>query len=70
MVGSRVNDFTKNERFKKHLRIAENNGISEEVLTYLHGLSECEWQVSEGNLKPNEPDYLALIEVDTSKDKY
>lgn len=64
LSGSGANDFTKNERLKEHLGVAEDNGLLDEALDFLCGLSESEWERSEGNLDPNEPDYWDLIAED------
>ena len=67
--GSGANDFTKNERLKEHLKVAEDNGVLDEALDFLCGLSESDWEISDGNLDPNEPDYWDLIAEDESEDE-
>jgi hypothetical protein len=59
--GSGANDFTKNKRLKEHLKVAEYSGVLNEALEFPGGLSEREWERSDGNLDPNELDYWDLI---------
>jgi hypothetical protein len=67
--GSGANAFTKNERLKEHLKVAEDNGVLDEALDFLCGLSKSAWEMSDGNLDPNEPDYWDLIAEDESEDE-
>jgi hypothetical protein len=67
--GSGVNDFTKNGRLKEHLKVAEDNGVLDKALEFLCGLSESEWERSDGNLDPNEPGYWDLIAEDEPDDE-
>lgn len=69
LVGSGANDFSKNQRLKEHLKVATDNGMLDEALAFLCGLSEGEWERSEGNLDPNKPDYYDLIAKDELENK-
>ncbi len=56
LAGSGANKFSKNERLKEHLKVAEDNNLINEALDFLSKLPDSEWEKSDGNLDPNEPD--------------
>ena len=61
--GSGANDFSKNQRLKEHLKIAEENNLIDEALGFLSKIPESQWVKSDGNLDPNELDYWQLDEL-------
>ncbi len=61
--GSGANDFSKNERLKEHLKVAEQNGLLSDALEYLSKIPDSQWVKSDGNLDPNELDYWQLEEL-------
>jgi type I restriction enzyme M protein len=65
--GSGENDYNKNQRFKEHLRIAEENGVIDEIKQYISSFSEDDWERSEGNLDPNTPSSNDMIVEDVRK---
>jgi hypothetical protein len=67
--GSGANNFAKNERLKEYLKVAEENEVLDEALDFLCGLSESDWEISDCNLDPNEPDYWDLIAADEPEDE-
>ena len=54
---------------KEHLKVAEDNGVLETALDFLVGLPESDWEMSDGNLDPSEPDYWDLIAEDETEDE-
>jgi hypothetical protein len=54
---------------REYLKVAEDNGVLDEALDFLCGLSESDWEMSDGILDPNEPDYWDLIAEDESEDE-
>ena len=65
--GSGENDYNKNQRFKEHLRVAEENGVIDEIKQYISSFSEDDWERSEGNLDPNTPSSNDMIVEDVRK---
>ena len=61
--GSGANDFSKNQRLKEHLTVAEQNGLLAAALEFLSKIPESQWKKSSGNLDPNELDYWQLDEL-------
>ena len=61
--GSGANDFSKNQRLKEHLKVAEQNGLLSDASEYLSKIPDSQWVKSDGNLDPNELDYWQLDEL-------
>ena len=61
--GSGANDFSKNQRLKEQLTVAEQNGLLADAIELLSKIPESQWVKSDGNLHPNELDYWQLDEL-------
>ena len=53
--GSGANNFSKNQRLREHLKVAEQNDVLSEALEFLTKFSDSQWVKSDGNLDPNAP---------------